>query len=71
MEQSQIVDTLETYHKPNTIPDPKPSSIRTMSVFQLRGGRGGRPMHALKFILSIMGHIYIYIYTSSIHLYSV
>ena len=43
----------QVHYKPNTVPDPKPSSIRTMSVLQLRGGGGGgcRPSHVLKLYL--------------------
>ena len=44
----------QLHYKPNTVPDSKPGSIRTMLVYQLRGGgggRGGRPTHALKLYL--------------------
>src|SRR3989337_95704 len=44
----------QLHYKPNTVPDLKPGSIRTMSVSQLRGsgGEGCRPMHALKYYLA-------------------
>ena len=43
----------QLHYKPNTVLDSKPSSIRTMSVSQLRGGDGGggHPTHALKLYL--------------------
>ena len=63
--------TRQVHYKPNTVPDSKPGSIPMMSVSQLRGGsRGVVPRMRSNFILSSMGHIYIYICTS-IHIYSV
>ena len=60
----------QVHYKPNTVPDSKTGSIPMMSVSQLRGSSGGGvvPHMCSNFILSSMGHIYIYIYTS-IHLY--
>ena len=56
----------QLHYKPNTVPDSKPGSIRTMSVSQLRGGSGGGgffPRMRSNFIWSSMGHIYIYLDT--------
>ena len=60
----------QVHYKPNTVPDSKPGSIPMLSVSQLRGGSEGWgvvPRMRSNFILSSMGHIYIYI---SIHLYT-
>ena len=55
----------QLHYKPNTVPDSKPSSIRTRSVSQLRGGGRGVgvvPHMRSNFIWPSMGHIYIYLY---------
>ena len=55
----------QVHYKPNTVPDSKLASICTMSVSQLRGGSGGGgvvPRMRSNFIMSSMGHIYIYLY---------
>ena len=57
----------QVHYKPNTVPDSKPGSIPMMSVSQLQGSGGGGggvvPRMRSNFILSSMGHIYIYLYT--------